>query len=102
MAGIARIKLTGPNSQNLDKICGEIKEIAQKSGIEIKGPIPLPVHHLRIATRRTPCGDGSETYENWQMRIHKRLIDLAANESALKRVMRVQVPPDVRIEIELR
>lgn len=97
----ARIRLIGTDPKELDRICREIKEIALKTGVRISGPIPLPTKKLRISVRKTPCGDGSETYETWQMRIHKRLIDLDADERTLRRIMRVQVPPDIRIEIEL-
>ena len=45
---IARIKLTGKDPQQLDIICREIKDIADKTGVDIKGPIPLPTKKLKI------------------------------------------------------
>ncbi len=97
----ARIRLSGLNPKDLDKICNQIKEIALKTGVEISGPIPLPTRRLVIPVRKAPDGEGSETYDHWELRIHKRLIDIAADERALRQIMRIQVPKDVNIEIVL-
>ena len=97
----ARIRLSGLNPKDLDKICQQIKEIANKTGVAISGPIPLPTKRLVIPVRKAPDGEGSETYDHWEMRIHKRLIDIAADERALRQIMRIQVPKDVNIEIVL-
>ncbi len=97
----ARIRLSGLNPQDLDMICNQIKEIALKTGVEISGPIPLPTKRLVVPTRKSPDGEGSETWDHWEMRIHKRLIDIAADERALRQIMRIQVPKDVNIEIVL-
>ncbi len=97
----ARIRLSGLNPKDLDKICQQIKDIANKTGVAISGPIPLPTKRLVIPVRKAPDGEGSETYDHWEMRIHKRLIDIAADERALRQIMRIQVPKDVNIEIVL-
>ncbi|RUM41066.1 MAG: 30S ribosomal protein S10 [Desulfocapsa sp.] len=97
----ARIRLSGLNPKDLDRICQQIKEIANKTGVAISGPIPLPTRRLVIPVRKAPDGEGSETYDHWEMRIHKRLIDIAADERALRQIMRIQVPKDVNIEIVL-
>jgi len=97
----ARIRLSGLNPKDLDRICQQIKEIALKTGVEISGPIPLPTKRLVIPVRKAPDGEGSETYDHWELRIHKRLIDIAADERALRQIMRIQVPKDVNIEIVL-
>jgi len=97
----ARIRLSGLNPTDLDRICGQIKEIATKTGVEIRGPVPLPTKRLVVPVRKAPDGEGSETWDHWEMRVHKRLIDIAADERALRQIMRVQVPKDVNIEIVL-
>lgn len=55
----ARIKLAGRNYGELEEICRQIKEIAEKYGVSARGPIPLPTKKLRITTLKTPCGDGT-------------------------------------------
>ncbi|MEM4390159.1 MAG: 30S ribosomal protein S10 [Candidatus Micrarchaeia archaeon] len=99
--GKARIKLVGKDPHELDEVCQQIKEITKATGVELRGPIPLPTKRLRVATRRTPCGDGSDTYEHWEMKIHKRIIDVAGDERTLRQIMRVKVPDTVHIEISL-
>ncbi|MMZ71034.1 30S ribosomal protein S10P [compost metagenome] len=49
---------------------------------------------------RLPHGEGSKYWEHWEMKIHKRIIDLAADERVLRRLMRIQIPRNVRIEIK--
>ena len=103
---IARIKLSGRDPKELDSICAEIKEIAKKFGVSYRGPIPLPTKKLRVVTMKTPCGDGTghgnTTFDRWEMRIHKRIIDMQADDRALRQVLRVQVPQGVHISIRLK
>lgn len=101
MVSKARIKLSSTDPHDLNSICSEIKEIAEKAGVKLKGPIPLPTKRLMVPTRKSPCGEGTNTWDKWEMRIHKRLIDVDPNERFLKRLMRIKTPEDVYIEIEL-
>lgn len=102
MAQVASIRLLSQDTQKLQQLCNEIKEIATKTGAKISGPVPLPTKKLTISTLRTPCGDGSKTWEKWQMRVHKRLINIEADERTLRQIMRIQIPDKVHIEIELQ
>jgi small subunit ribosomal protein S10 len=97
----ARIKLASTDIDKLNQVCSYIKDIADKTGVDMRGPIPLPTKKLRMATRRCPCGDGSATWERFEMRIHKRLIDLGIDERALRLVMKVPIPEGLNIEIEM-
>ena len=96
-----RIKLTAVDIARLNTLCDEIREIARASGSVVRGPIPLPTKRLRITTRKSPCGDGKATFDRYEMRIHKRLIDLGLDERALRLIMRVPLPKGVNIEINL-
>lgn len=86
----------------LNNICESIREIAKKSGITIVGPVPLPTKKLKITTRKSPCGSGTATFDNYEMRIHKRLIDLPANEKILHHIVRMQIPKSVNVKIEMK
>lgn len=97
----ARIKLASTDIDKLNATCEYITDIAEKTGVDVRGPIPLPTKKLKITTRRTPCGNGAETFERFEMRIHKRLIDLGLDERALRLVMRVPIPEGLNIEIEM-
>lgn len=97
----ARIKLASIDINKLNQTCGFIKDIADKTGVEIRGPIPLPTKKLKLTTRKCPCGDGKASWERYEMRVHKRLIDLGLDERALRLVMRVPIPEGLNIEIEM-
>jgi len=94
--------LSGTDPEKVDSVCSQIKQISTRTGVAIRGPIPLPTKRLQVPCRKSPDGEGSETWDRWEMRIHKRLIDLDADERALRQLMRIQVPDGVNIEIVLR
>jgi len=96
-----RIKLDSIDIEMLNSICDNIKDIAKKAGIVISGPVPLPTKKLKVTTRKSPCGDGTATFDRFEMRIHKRLIDLPANEKVLHHIMRMKIPKSVNIKIEM-
>ena len=102
---IARIKLSGKDPRELDSISSEIRDIAKKFGVDYRGPIPLPTKILKVTTLKTPCGDGTghgnATFDKWEMRIHKRVIDVQADDRALRQIMRVNIGQGVHIEIKL-
>jgi len=102
MTQSARIKLTSTNLHKLDGVCVEIMGIGKKTGVKIKGPTPLPVKKLHIATRKSPCGSGTETYEKWEMRMHRRLIDISADDKAIRQLIRLKIPDDVYLELILK
>jgi small subunit ribosomal protein S10 len=97
-----RIKLKSMDIETLNKICNQIKEISTKAGITISGPIPLPTRRLKITTRKSPCGNGTATFDNFEARIHSRVIDLPADDRVLHAVMRLYIPRTVTIKIEMK
>jgi small subunit ribosomal protein S10 len=97
-----RVKLNSTDITTLNDICNSIRDIAKNSGIIIRGPVPLPTKKLKITTRKSPCGNGTATFDRFEMRIHKRLIDLPANEKILHHIMRLQIPKSVNIKIEMK
>ena len=101
MAQRARIKLESTDISKVNQICSSIKEIADKTGVNLRGPIPLPTKKLKVTTRKSPDGEGKASWERYEMRIHKRLIDLGADERTLRLVMRVPIPENLNIEIEM-
>ena len=100
MAFEIRIYLWSTDVKSLQQVVEQIREIAKKTGAPIRGPIPLPTKRLEVPIFRLPHGEGSKYWEHWEMKIHKRIIDLAADERVLRRLMRIQIPRNVRIEIK--
>ena len=97
----ARIKLASTNTEELNALCSTIKDITTKAGAIMRGPIPLPTKKLKITTRKSPCGEGTATFDHFEMRIHKRIVDLPLDERVLHSIMRVPIPRDINIEIEM-
>lgn len=101
MAQTARVKLTSISLPKLDGVCGEIMGIGKNTGVRMKGPTPLPIKRLHVATRKSPCGNGTETYEKWEMRLHRRVIDISADDKVIRQLMRLRIPDDGYIELLL-
>ena len=97
----ARIKLASTDIDKINKVCEYIQEIVEKTGVTMRGPIPLPTKKLKLTTRKSPDGEGTASWERYEMRVHKRLIDLGIDERALRLVMRVPIPEGLNIEIEM-
>jgi len=97
-----RIKLKSMDIDQLNKLCGQIKDLSSSAGIPISGPIPLPTRKLKITTRKSPCGEGTATFDNYEMRIHARVIDLPSDDRVLHQIMRLHIPRSVTIKMEMK
>jgi len=101
MSSRVRIRLWSTNVEHLNDVAKQLVDIAKKAGVEVRGPVPLPTKRLTVPVLVPPHGEGTKVYEKWEMRIHKRIIDIAADERVMRQIMRVRVPDDVYIELEL-
>lgn len=97
----ARIKIAATDIDKINEVCNYIKDIVEKTGVDMRGPIPLPTKKLKLTTRKSPSGEGKASWEHYEMRVHKRLIDMGIDERALRLVMRVPIPEGLNIEIEM-
>ena len=66
-----RITLTSLDLKALEKVCADLKRGAEEKKLKISGPVRLPTKKLRITTRKSPCGEGTNTWDRFEMRIHK-------------------------------
>jgi len=88
----ARIRLSGTSTSTLDTLCNQVKSIAEKTGVNISGPIPMPTKKLVVPSLKSPDGEGTATWDHWEMRVHKRLIDLDADERGIETAYAVTGP----------
>ena len=100
--GKVRIKLSSIEIDPLNKVIADIKEIAERSGVLMRGPIPLPTRKLKVTTRKSPCGDGTATFDRFEMRVHRRIIDIPAEDRILHPIMKLAIPRSVQIKIEMK
>ncbi|KAK9468154.1 ribosomal protein S10 domain-containing protein [Lipomyces arxii] len=94
-----RITMTSRNVAHLEKVSNEIIFRGKDQKMIVKGPVRLPTKFLRISTRKTPNGEGSKTWDSYEMRIHKRVIDLVATSSAVKTVTSFNIEAGVEVEV---
>lgn len=97
-----RIKLGSIDINALNIVMASIKEITMRSGVVMRGPIPLPTRHLKVTTRKSPCGNGTATFDRFEMRVHRRVIDIPAEDRILHPIMKLQIPRSVQIKIEMK
>ena len=100
--GKVRIKLSSIDIGALNSIIEMIREISNRAGVIMRGPIPLPTRRMKITTRKSPCGSGTATFDRFEMRVHKRVIDLPAEDRVLHPIMMLKIPRSVQIKIEMK
>jgi small subunit ribosomal protein S20e len=97
-----RITLTSRNVENLEKVCADLKKGAVDKKLHVSGPVRLPTKVLRITTRKAPSGEGTNTWDRFEMRIHKRLIDLHAPSEVVKQITSIQIEPGVEVDVTIQ
>ncbi len=97
-----RIKLSSIDVEALNPVIASIKDLTTRAGVIMRGPIPLPTRHLKVTTRKSPCGNGTATFDRFEMRVHRRIIDIPAEDRVLHPIMKLQIPRSVQIKIEMK
>ena len=96
-----RIRLKAFDHKILDQSAAQIVETAERTGAVVAGPVPLPTRIERFTVIRSPFID-KDSREQFEMRTHKRLIDvLDPTPRTVDQLMRLNVPAGVDIEIKL-
>ena len=96
-----RIKLKAFDHEVLDQSCEKIVETAENTGAGISGPVPLPTEkHVYCVVKPTALGRSTRTMEHFEIRIHKRLIDiLDSTARTVDALMELDLPGGVDIAI---
>jgi small subunit ribosomal protein S10 len=96
-----RIKLKAYDHTLIDQSAEKIVETARKTGAKVSGPIPLPTDKDVVTILRAPH-KYKDSREQFEMRTHKRLIDiLSPTSKTVDSLMRLDLPAGVDIEIKL-
>jgi len=96
-----RIKLRAYDHKVIDKSAREICETALRYGSEISGPVPLPTETRKYTVNRSSFIH-KDAREQFEMRIHKRLIDIVSpNSRVIDALMSLTLPAGVDIEIKM-
>ena len=95
-----RIRLKAFDHQLLDKSTSDIVETAKRTGAHVAGPIPLPTEIRRYTVLRGPHVD-KKSREQFEIRIHKRLIDITRSSAqTMEALEKLDIPAGVDIEIK--
>lgn len=101
MANRIRIKLKAYESALIDQSAEKIVDTAKRTGAQVSGPIPLPTEK-EIVTILRATHKYKDSREQFEMRTHKRLIDiLSPTPKTVDALMRLDLPAGVDIEIKL-
>ena len=96
-----RIRLKAYDHKILDQAAVKIVETAESTGAKVAGPVPLPTRIERYTVMRSPFVD-KDSQEHFEMRTHKRLIDIIdPTPKTVDSLMRLDLPAGVDIEIKL-
>ena len=96
-----RIKIKGYEHAKVDAAAAKIVEAAKRSGARVSGPIPLPTNKEVITILRA-VHKYKDSREQFEMRTHKRLIDiLRPSNKTVEALQSLELPAGVEIEIKL-
>jgi small subunit ribosomal protein S10 len=96
-----RIRLKAYDHRVLDQSAQRIVETAERTGARVVGPVPLPTRIERYTVIRSPFID-KDSQEHFEIRTHKRLIDVLDPDSkTIDTLMRLNLPAGVDIEIKI-
>ncbi|KAK8500649.1 hypothetical protein V6N13_032560 [Hibiscus sabdariffa] len=96
-----RITLSSKNVKNLEKVCADLVRGAKDKRLRVKGPVRMPTKVLHITTRKSPCGEGTNTWDRFELRVHKRVIDLFSSPDVVKQITSITIEPGVEVEVTI-
>ena len=95
-----RIRLKAYDHNLIDQSAEKIVETAKRTGAKVSGPIPLPTRINKITVLRSPHVN-KKSREQFEMRTHKRLIDiLNPTSDVMDSLMKLELPAGVDVEIK--
>lgn len=96
-----RIRLKAFDHRVIDASAAQIADAAVRSGAKVAGPIPLPTNVKKFCVLRSPHA-GKDAREHFEMRTHKRLIDIMdPTQKTMEALMQLNLPSGVDIQIKL-
>eukprot|EP00769_Ergobibamus_cyprinoides_P003540 gnl/Ergobibamus_cyprinoides/491.p8 GENE.gnl/Ergobibamus_cyprinoides/491~~gnl/Ergobibamus_cyprinoides/491.p8 ORF type:complete len:103 (+),score=47.10 gnl/Ergobibamus_cyprinoides/491:3335-3643(+) len=97
-----RVTLVSRNVASLERVSADIVRNIKQQRLDMRGPIRMPTKNLAITTRKSPCGEGSKTWDRFEMRIHKRVIDMTTSPAGLRDITKVPVDEGVSIAVTIQ
>ncbi len=96
-----RVRLSGFDHQSVDASCSRVREIAERNGGKVVGPVPIPTTREVVTVIRSPH-KYKDSREQFESRTHKRLIDIYnPNQKVVEALTRLEMPAGVDIQVKL-
>lgn len=93
-------KVTGLETQEIEEFSNRIVNSLEKRGVRVSGIIRLPNKRLSIPTRRSPSGEGTESWDFYEMVIHRRLLKMELSPNQIPLLTAFRIPSDIYTEIK--
>ena len=95
-----RATLTGCEITPLEAACAELRKQAIVQDAKVKGPVRMPTKILKLTVRKSPCGEGTNTWDRFQMRIHKRVLDFTCPLNVFEQITKnYKMPAGVGVDL---
>ena len=99
--GKIRVRLKSYDSTIIDAAAQKVVEVAKRNGNKVSGPIPLPTDR-EVVTILRAVHKYKDSREQFEMRTHKRLIDIVKpSQKVVDALMSVELPAGVEIEVKI-
>jgi small subunit ribosomal protein S10 len=96
-----RLKIKACDHKLIDNSCRQIMEVVERQGGEVVGPVPLPTEFRRYTVNRSTFVH-KDSREQFEMRVHKRLMDIInPNQKIIDSLSGLNLPAGVDIEIKM-
>ena len=96
-----RIILKSQETKNLEYVANTIVKLAKDKGFQVRGPKFMPNKHLSLTVRKSPCGEGTNTWDAFEMKIHTRIVDIKCSPNNVSEITNFKIKPGVDINIKI-
>jgi|Transcript_2933 small subunit ribosomal protein S20e len=96
-----RVTLCSRKLKSIERICRNIITDNNEKELSLKGPLRIPTKTLTVTTRKSPCGEGTNTWDKFENRVYKRIIDIISSKNTLKQITSLNIEPGVEIEVTI-
>ena len=96
-----RIILKSQETKNLQFVADTIVKLAKEKGFVVRGPRFMPNKNLSVTVRKSPCGEGTNTWDAYKMKIHTRIVDIKCSPSNVSEITKFKIKPGVDINIKI-
>uniref|UniRef100_A0A0A9ZFX3 Small ribosomal subunit protein uS10 n=1 Tax=Lygus hesperus TaxID=30085 RepID=A0A0A9ZFX3_LYGHE len=96
-----RVTISSRNPKAAESVTSTFLSRAREEKVTVRGPVRLPTRTLKITTRKTPCGNGTNTWDTFELKIYKRIMDLEAPADKVKTISGFIIDPGVHVAITI-